>query len=116
MVVTVHGLWQGSIKTDTEAKMEQSKKIIDLADKVDGRKVICGDFNLLPDTKSIQMLGDKYIDLVHENGIKSTRSSLYLKENRYSDYTFTDRGITVNNFSVPDLDVSDHLPLLLDFN
>ncbi len=55
-VINLHGLWQNSIKEDTEAKIEQSKKIIDLADRTGGRKIICGDFNLLPDTKSINTI------------------------------------------------------------
>ena len=114
-VINVHGLWQGSIKTDTEAKIEQSKKVLTLAQKTEGQKIICGDFNLLPDTKSIKMLGDKYKNLIKEYGIKNTRSSLYPKEIRYADYAFTDKDITVNDFSVPDLNVSDHLPLVLDF-
>lgn len=116
VIVNVHGLWQGSIKTDTEAKIEQSKKILELANKVDGKKIICGDFNMLPDTKSIQMLGSEYVDLIKEYGIESTRSSLYPKELRYADYIFTDKNIIVNDFLVPDLNISDHLPLLLDFN
>ena len=115
VVVNVHGLWQGGIKTDTEAKIEQSKKIIDLANKAEGRKVICGDFNLLPDTKSIQMLGDKYNDFISEYKISDTRGPLYTKELRHSDYAFTDKNIKVNDFSVPNLVLSDHLPLVLDF-
>jgi endonuclease/exonuclease/phosphatase family metal-dependent hydrolase len=115
-IVNVHGLWQGSIKIDTEAKIEQSIKIINLADKAKGKKVICGDFNLLPETKSIHMLGEKYKDLIKEYEITDTRSSLYAKEIKYSDYAFLDKEVTINNFSVPDLNVSDHLPLLLEFD
>ncbi len=112
-VINVHGLWQGSIKGDTEAKMEQSKKIIDLADKTEGKKIICGDFNLLPDTKSIKMLDDKYENLIRKYEIKDTRGSLYTKDLRYSDYAFTDTNIIVHNFTVPNMSVSDHLPLVI---
>jgi exonuclease III len=115
VIVNVHGLWQGSIKEDTEAKIEQSKQIMNLANLAKGRKIICGDFNLLPHTKSIQMLGNEYTDLINKYDIKSTRSSLYTKTLRYSDYAFTDKNIIINDFSVPDLNVSDHLPLILDF-
>lgn len=115
VIVNVHGLWQGSIKADTEAKIEQSRKIIDLAERA-GENVICGDFNLLPDTRSIQMLSEKYSDLIQEYGITNTRSSLYPKEIRYSDYAFTGKNVKVNGFSVPDINISDHLPLILDFN
>ena len=62
------------------------------------------------------MLGDKYRDLIKEYKITSTRSALYENELRYSDFAFIDKDITVNNFSVPNVTVSDHLPLLLDFD
>lgn len=115
VIVSVHGLWQEGIKTDTEAKIEQSKKILDLAKKVEGKKVICGDFNLLPHTKSIKMLGDEYVDLIQKYKIENTRSSLYQKEIRHADYVFTGKDITISDFSVPDMEISDHLPLVLDF-
>jgi endonuclease/exonuclease/phosphatase family metal-dependent hydrolase len=116
MMVNVHGLWQGSIKEDTEAKIEQSERIIKLAEKTSGRKVICGDFNLLPQTKSIKMLSDKYNNLIQKFNILNTRSSLYTKAIRYSDYIFTDKNVIVNLFEVPNMDISDHLPLLLEIN
>jgi len=115
-IINLHGLWQGSIKEDTEAKIEQSRKIIDLAEKIKRRKIICGDFNLLPTTESIQMLGDTYNDLIEEYTIRDTRSSLYTGELRYSDYAFVDKDISVNDFSVPNMIVSDHLPLIIEFN
>lgn len=114
-VVNVHGMWQGGIKADTEAKIEQSKKILDLAEKTGGRKIICGDFNMLPDTKSIQMLADRYTDLIKEYGIKETRSVLYTKDTRHADYVFVAKDISVKDFSVPNVTVSDHLPLIVEF-
>jgi endonuclease/exonuclease/phosphatase family metal-dependent hydrolase len=115
VTINVHGLWQGSIKKDTEAKIEQSKNVIDFAGRTNGMKVICGDFNLLPQTQSIKMLGDKYKDLIQEYGVTDTRSSLYPKELRYSDYVFTDKEVVVEKFLVPNISISDHLPLLLEF-
>lgn len=114
-IINIHGLWQESIKTDTEAKIEQSQKIIDLAENVSGKKIICGDFNLLPDTKSIEMLNEKYRNLIKEYNITNTRSSLYKKENRFADYIFTSPEIKINDFRVLENEVSDHLPLFLDF-
>ncbi len=115
-VLNIHGLWQGGIKKDTEAKLVQSKQIISLAEIANGKKIICGDFNLLPETKSIQMLGDVYTDLIQKYKIVSTRSTLYPKELRYSDYAFVDSNISINRFLVPDVTISDHLPLVIDFD
>ncbi len=114
-VLNIHGLWQEGIKTDTEAKIEQSREIIEFVDKFDGKKIICGDFNLLPDTKSIQMFGDIYQDLIKEYKIDTTRSISYTKKLRHADYIFLDKDIAIKDFSVPDLNISDHLPLILEF-
>lgn len=114
-VLNIHGLWQEGIKTDTEAKIGQSREIIELANKFDGKKIICGDFNLLPDTKSVQMFGEKYQDLIKKFKIENTRSVSYTKKLRYADYVFLDKDIAVKDFSVPDLNISDHLPLILEF-
>lgn len=114
-IVNVHGMWQGSIKKDTEAKLEQSKQILELTQKYEGKKIIVGDFNLLPETHSLQMFQDYYIDLVQKYDIQDTRGALYLKDLRFSDYAFVDKGIEIQSFSVPNLPLSDHLPLVIEF-
>lgn len=116
LLENVHGLWQGSIKTDTEAKIEQSGKIIDLAENTSGKKIICGDFNLLPNTRSVEMPDERYNNLIKKYDIKSTRSSFYAKENKFADYIFTSPEIKINDFKVLPDEVSDHLPLFLDFD
>jgi exonuclease III len=115
-IVNVHGLWQGSIKNDTEAKIEQSQKILKLAEKFNGKRIICGDFNLLPTTKSIQMIESEYKNLIQEYSIKDTRGDLYTKEIRYSDYAFTDKAVSIKSFTLPNVTISDHLPLVIDFS
>jgi endonuclease/exonuclease/phosphatase family metal-dependent hydrolase len=114
VVVNVHGFWQGGIKEDTEAKLEQSRLLIELADSFEGKKVICGDFNLLPQTQSIQLFRDRYQDLIQVYDIRDTRGALYRKELRYSDYAFVDNTLSVKSFSVPPIEASDHLPLFID--
>jgi len=114
-ILNIHGLWQGSIKTDTEAKIEQSRKIIELANKTHGKKIICGDFNLLPNTRSIEMLDKRYNNLIKKYNIINTRSSFYTKENRFADFVFTSPETKVSDFKVLPDEVSDHLPLFLDF-
>lgn len=115
VVLNVHGMWQGSIKEDTEAKIAQSKQIIELAESLGGKKIICGDFNLLPHTKSIGLFQDKYVDLIKKYHITDTRGNLYTKDLRYSDYVFIDKSINDQKFLVPKVELSDHLPLLLSF-
>jgi endonuclease/exonuclease/phosphatase family metal-dependent hydrolase len=114
-IVNVHGLWQGSMKKDSEARFEQSKRILNLANTGSGKKIICGDFNLEPDTKSIGMIENLPMrNLIKEYGIKSTRSSHYKKELRFADYMLVSPDLHVLDFEVLPDEVSDHLPLYLN--
>jgi len=110
-----HGLWNGKGKTDTDERIEQSKKIKEfLKDKK--RIVLCGDFNLLPDTESLKILEDGLINLIKLKDIKSTRSKLYEKPDKFADYTLISKDINIDNFKVPEVEVSDHLPMILNFS
>ena len=79
--------------------------------------MLCGDFNLLPDTESLRMLESAGLrNLVVECGVTSTRTSLYARPEPFADYVFVSDGIAVRDFHVlPDV-VSDHTPLLLEFD
>lgn len=115
-VINFHGLWNGRGKTDSEDRLEQSKKIISFIETLKGEIILCGDFNLRPDTKSIKMFEDfGLINLVKENNITSTRTSFYKKEEKFADYIFVSKGIKVNEFKVLSEEVSDHSALLIDF-
>lgn len=115
-VANVHGLWNGKGKTDTEERILQSKKIKEFMDSVGGRKILCGDFNLLPDTESIKILEDGMKNLITEYGVDSTRTSLYTKPEKYADYIFTSYDIKIVDFKVLSDEVSDHSALYLEFN
>jgi endonuclease/exonuclease/phosphatase family metal-dependent hydrolase len=113
-VVNVHGLWNGQGKTDTDARLAQSKAIRNFTDSVSGLKIICGDFNLRPDTESIAIIEQGMHNLIKENNILSTRTSLYGKDEKYADYIFTSPEIDVKDFKVMPEEVSDHAALYLE--
>jgi endonuclease/exonuclease/phosphatase (EEP) superfamily protein YafD len=121
VITNLHGLWEQSIKGDTELKLEQSKRIIKVLQYLKTRFaseiIMAGDFNLLPSTESIRMIELFGLrNLITEYGIIDTRTEYYKKELRYADYVFVSSGITVNTFKVlPDI-VSDHAPLQLNFS
>ena len=109
-----HGLWNGKGKTDTDERLEQSRKIKNFTNEKE-KLVLCGDFNLLPDTKSLEMLEENLINLIKTHKIKSTRSKLYAKLDKFTDYTLVSKDIKVEKFEVPEVEISDHLPMILDF-
>lgn len=114
-VINFHGLWNGKGKTDTEERLEQSSKIIEFVKDIKDEMIICGDFNLLPDTKSIKMFEDIGLNnLIKEKGILSTRTSYYEKDVKFADYAFVTKTIKVKEFKVLPDEVSDHAPLFLE--
>lgn len=115
-VANIHGLWNGKGKSDSPNRLEQSKKIREFIEKNQNPVILCGDFNLAPDTKSIKIISENMVDLIKKNKISSTRTKFYKKSIRYADYIFTSRDIQIEKFKVLKDEVSDHSPILLKFS
>lgn len=114
-VINVHGLWNGKGKSDSPARVLQSKKVRQFMDSLEHPIVLCGDFNLKPDTQSMRILEAGMNNMITLYNVSSTRTSYYPKAERFADYIITSPEIKVNAFTVMPDEVSDHAPLLLDF-
>lgn len=120
VVANYHGLWNAGPKTDTPERLNQSMAIRLVLDDIPEPKILCGDFNLLPETYSMRILEQGMRNMVKEYGIQSTRTVLYRSyddpsEPNFADYILTSPDVVVKNFEVlPDI-VSDHSPLYLEF-
>ena len=115
-IFNFHGLWTGGGKDDTASRLEQSRNISKFVNEFGSRKILCGDFNLNPETQSVKILQDIPMrDLVKEYGVQTTRTSYYPKSLKFADYIFVDDAIDVKDFKVLPDEVSDHSPLLLIF-
>lgn len=120
-----HGKARPGDKTDTPERLAQSEKIIKFLEKVKEPKILGGDFNLMPNTESIKTIeAAGYTNLIKKFGIKSTRNRISWEQfaknpgftkQYFADYVFVSPEIKVKNFEVPYNEVSDHLPLILDF-
>lgn len=117
LIANVHLTHRPEGKLDSERRKRQSEMITSFLNIFDCPKILCGDFNLLPDTESVQMIENAGMkNLIKEYNIDSTRTELYKKPLRLADYIFVSSGIIVNEFKVlPDV-VSDHSPLYIDFD
>jgi endonuclease/exonuclease/phosphatase family metal-dependent hydrolase len=114
-IINFHGLWNGQGKGDSDDRIEQSRQLLEFCARMRNQYVLCGDFNLLPDSKSLLMFEEFGLrNLVKENNITSTRTSLYPKEGRFADYAFVAKGVDVKKFSVLPDEVSDHAPMLIE--
>lgn len=115
-IVNFHGLWNGKGKTDTEERLAQSRRVVDYLRTLSGDIVLCGDFNLRPDTESLRLFERIGLNnLVSKFGVTSTRTSYYPKPEKFADYIFTSPGIRVRDFRVLPDEVSDHAALFLEF-
>lgn len=117
-IINYHGIWtrdkKGNLKTH-----EACNKILDFASESEGNVIICGDFNLFPDTPSMKVFQKDFISLVDCFNIKTTRppsNELSGNGRNVVDYIFVDKKIKVKSFEASDEDISDHSPLILDFD
>jgi exonuclease III len=115
LVGNLHGLWQQEGKMDTADRLEQSRILHQFLDSAVIPAVLCGDFNMRPDTKSMSLLESRLCNLVKEHGIISTRSQFYGKSEKFADYVLISRELVVEKFEVLPVSVSDHLPLSVCF-
>lgn len=114
-IAQFHGLYSEQGKVDTPERIAQSKKIKQFLDTVPGPKILCGDFNLLPNTTSLAILEEGMRNLIRVNNITSTRNFLYPKAEKFADYILVSPEVEVLDFRVLPHIVSDHQPLFLEF-
>jgi endonuclease/exonuclease/phosphatase family metal-dependent hydrolase len=119
LVANYHGIARPGSKLDTDERLEQSRAIRRVLGTHAGPVVLVGDFNLLPETESVRLLADGHRNLVIECAIPSTRSRLNVyfgtpQEQPHADYAFVSPDVRVVDFQVPDVQISDHLPMILD--
>lgn len=118
-VTHMHGLRDLNGKMDTPERAVQAWKLLDLSREVseaDDISIICGDFNVEPESETIEILLDAgFSELVTGRGFESTRSSYYKKPGKFADYMLINREEGVKDFEVViDPEVSDHCPLVLE--
>ncbi len=121
IVANFHGASYPGSKLDTLKRIKQSEKIIEIFKKTKDAKILTGDFNLLPETQSIKILEENFRNLIKEFSIKKTRSNLSpffgtSDFQKFADYTFVSNDVIVENFKVPEVELSDHLPMILEFS
>ncbi len=121
-VINFHGITLPGDKMDTPERLNQSRKLLQIWNGLEGgAKILCGDFNLELDTESIRMLEAYSRNLIRDFKILNTRNQVSWdrfpsSHQKYADYMFVSPNIKINQFLVPYNEVSDHLPLVLEFD
>lgn len=118
-IVNVHGIAQPGHKLDTPERIRQSTELISGATGDEELVIFTGDFNLLPETKSVSMFAEKgYTNLISKYQIPTTRNDMVWRlypDNKqlYADYAFIKSSHNIDyDFAVENVLVSDHLPLI----
>ncbi|MEM9397938.1 MAG: endonuclease/exonuclease/phosphatase family protein [Pseudomonadota bacterium] len=114
-VTHLHGLRDAAGKGDTPARLQQAKRLADSVKRIGSEadfSVVCGDFNVLPDSETFRILSDVgFTDLV---GTQDTRTELYTKPLRHANYMLVSDPGAVEEFSIPAKPVvSDHRFMVL---
>lgn len=116
-----HGTPIPGSKLDTPQRLKNSKKLKEIIEKDENPLILTGDFNLMPWTKSVEILGEVAQDLIKDFKVTNTRSKLNLfdgkpGDQRFADFTFIRGDIKAKKFFSIENEVSDHLPLYLEFS
>lgn len=115
-IINVHGIWNEEKKGDKRTLL-QAESILSHV-RYDIPSIIVGDFNLLPHTKSIELISEKMINLIEKYNIQSTRPLFddgLDTGNVVCDYIFINSKVKEKSFNVIKNTVSDHFPLVLEF-
>jgi len=86
-------------------------------------QIIGGDFNLDLNTKSVSLFEENgYQNLIKEFCIGNTRNEVSWaqypnhEKQHFADFLFLNSDFKINYFAVPYIEISDHLPLILEIN
>lgn len=118
-VAHMHGLRDLAGKADTPARIAQAERLVALIQQIaepDDWVVVCGDFNVEPESQTFDVLGRRLglVDLVTTRGFSGTRTSHYSKAGKFADYMLVNGLVEVAGFNViTQPEVSDHCPLVL---
>ncbi|MEH6725900.1 MAG: endonuclease/exonuclease/phosphatase family protein [Hyphomicrobiales bacterium] len=121
VIAHMHGLRDLAGKHDTPERFLQARKLVNLVQSVaepGDPIIVCGDFNVLPDSETFKVLGTLGLtNLVQDTGSEGTRTSHYAKPGRFADYMLVNSAVGVSSFEiVRDPEISDHCPLVLEFD
>lgn len=116
-IINYHGIWSRE-KMGNELTKQACERILQATKEVQYPSIICGDFNLFPDTESMSVFYQDFVSLVDQFKIKTTRpetNELHDQHRNVIDYILVSKSIRVEKFEVLQSDVSDHLPLVAEF-
>lgn len=116
-ILTHHGHWVPNAYGDAESiqRMQSIAQYIQTLNQ-DTPLIFAGDFNVVPESPAMRPLDGLLKDVIASYAIKTTLSSIKNLDNIVCDHVMVNEAINVENLYTRDEIVSDHTPLILDFN
>ncbi len=106
-----NGRMGNSVTEADSKKILRYMKSLDHDEKI----MLTGDFNLSPRSESLKILSEDYENLILKYKIKTTRNQ-FAFDSVPVDNIFVNDRVKVRSFRVPKVLISDHLPLVMNFD
>lgn len=113
-IISWHGAWTAP-PHDTEETLRQAKMVKDYLGALGESFILGGDLNNIMGNQTIDMLSGAAQNLMINSGVEATtnRKVHKIRPRGYLiDYIFTSRDIVLKKLEVPEITVSDHLPVI----
>ena len=113
-----HGAWTAPPQ-DTEETIRQAKKIAEYLISLNEPFILGCDSNELLQSETIQTINEVAVNIMEGSGILQTTHPKIHKivpRGYLVDYVYTSKDIKVNSVEVPQVTISDHLPVVADLD
>lgn len=110
-----HGHHNYVDKNGDDETIRQCAMIADKIKATGGKRILTGDFNLVPGSKSLAPINKLLRNLTMEADLSTTRNVL-TSQNDACDYIFVSQDIEVKSFVASDALISDHQALIMQFS
>jgi endonuclease/exonuclease/phosphatase family metal-dependent hydrolase len=114
-ILNHHGYHIVGTKDGDAETMRQMRIIADVIKGLEGPVIMCGDFNLAPKSKSLELINKELTNLSIRSGLKRTYNRLSAVH-EVCDYIFVNDDIKVRSFKMSNGLLSDHKALILEFD
>jgi endonuclease/exonuclease/phosphatase family metal-dependent hydrolase len=98
-----------------EASAAAMKVLAGRIRKIEGPVVVAGDFNVIAESPAMRVYDGWLEDLTATHNVEDTRSKFGKVHGVPCDHILVSKDVKVNSFKVSDALVSDHTPLILEF-
>lgn len=115
-IISTHGAWTAPPQ-DTDETLRQARLLANYLSLLEEPFLLAGDFNNIPDSKTIGLINAVSNNLMTGSGIKQTTHPKIHKivpRGYLVDYIFASKDFKLRSIRVPEVTVSDHLPVIAE--